>query len=108
MCTPEQMDMTVKVSLVSRGMVLGLVQRHNSTGLGISANNITNGSYVIPETNKHPVTLSDHVDKGGSGIKTGKGFYGYAGRGWEELCTKRDHLLLRMPRVTGGLIGTTI
>ena len=43
-CTPEQMDMAVKASLMPRGMVLGLVQRYDFTGLDISANNIINGS----------------------------------------------------------------
>ena len=38
-CTPEQMDMAVKASLMPRGMVLGLVQRYDFTGLDISANN---------------------------------------------------------------------
>ena len=107
-CTPEQMDMAVKASPMPRGMVLGLVQRYDFTGLDISANNIINGSYVMPETSKHPAALFDHVDKGELGIKTGKGFYDYAGRSREELCAKRDHLLFRVLQATGDLIDATI
>ena len=107
-CTPEQMDMAVKASLMPRGMVLGLVQRYDFTGLDISANNIINGSYVMPEPSKHPAALFDHVDKGELGIKTGKGFYDYAGRSREELCAKRDDLLFRVLQATGDLIDATV
>lgn len=107
-CTPEQLDLAVKASLMPRGMVLGLVQRYDFTGLDISANNIINGSYVMPETSKHPAALFDHVDKGELGVKTGKGFYDYGGRSREELCAKRDKLLLQVLRATKDLINQTI
>lgn len=107
-CTPEQLDLAVKASLMPRGMVLGLVQRHDFTGLDISANNIMNGSYVMPETSRHPAALFDHVDKGELGIKTGKGFYDYGGRSREELCAKRDKLLFQVLRATKDLINERI
>ena len=62
----------------------------------------------MPETSKHPAALFDHVDKGELGIKTGKGFYDYAGRSREESCAKRDHLLFRVLQATGDLIDATI
>ena len=89
-------------------MVLGLVQRYDFTGLDISANNIMNGSYVMPETSRHPAALFDHVDKGELGIKTGKGFYDYGGRSREELCAKRDKLLFQVLRATKDLINERI
>lgn len=107
-CTPEQLDLAVKASLMPRGMVLGLVQRYDFTGLDISANNIMNGSYVMPETSRHPAALFDHVDKGELGIKTGKGFYDYGGRSREELCAKRDKLLFQVLRATKDLINERI
>ena len=93
---------------VYKRQVLGLVQRYDFTGLDISANNIMNGSYVMPETSRHPAALFDHVDKGELGIKTGKGFYDYGGRSREELCAKRDKLLFQVLRATKDLINERI
>lgn len=107
-CTPEQLDLAVKASLMPRGMVLGLVQRYDFTGLDISANNIINASYVMPETSKHPKALFDHVDKGELGVKTGKGFFDYNSRTPAELCKKRDKLLFKVFKATKGLINEKI
>ncbi len=103
-CTPEQLDLAVKASLMPRGMVLGLVQRYDFTGLDISANNIINASYKMPETSKRPKALFDHVDKGELGVKTGKGFFDYGGRSPAELAKKRDQMLLKVFKVTTDLI----
>jgi 3-hydroxyacyl-CoA dehydrogenase len=93
-CTPEQLDIAVKASLMPRGMVLGLVQRYDFTGLDISANNIKNASYVMPETSKRPSALFDRVEKGELGVKTGKGFFDYGGRSAAEVCRERDEKLI--------------
>ncbi|HBH13568.1 MAG TPA: hypothetical protein DDX29_10730, partial [Clostridiales bacterium] len=103
-CTPEQLDLAVKASLMPRGMVLGLVQRYDFTGLDISARNIINASYKMPETSKRPSALFDHVDIGELGIKTGKGFYDYTGRSAIEVSKKRDKMLFKVFRVTKDLI----
>lgn len=107
-CTPEQLDMAVKASLMPRGMVLGLVQRYDFTGLDISANNIINQSYVMPETSRHPAALFDHVDKGELGVKTGKGFFDYEGRSPEEICKKRDKMLFEVLKATSHFINEKI
>ncbi len=107
-CTPEQIDLAVKASLMPRGMVLGLVQRYDFTGLDISANNILNASYVMPETSKRPPSLFDHVDKGELGVKTGKGFYDYEGRTPAEVAKKRDKMLFKVFKAAGDLINETI
>jgi 3-hydroxyacyl-CoA dehydrogenase len=99
-CTPEQLDLAVKASLMPRGMVLGLVQRYDFTGLDISANNIKNASYKMPETSTHPEALFSHVDKGELGVKSGKGFYDYGGRGVTELNKRRDKLLMGVLKAT--------
>jgi len=103
-CTPDQIDLAVKASLMPRGMVLGLVQRYDFTGLDISANNITNASYVMPETSKRPTALFDHVEKGELGVKTGKGFFDYGGRSTTELSKERDKKLIEVFKATGHMI----
>lgn len=107
-CTPEQLDLAVKASFMPRGMVLGLVQRYDFTGLDISANNIINASYVMPETSKRPAALFGHVDKGELGVKTGKGFYDYGGRSAAEISKKRDKLLFKVFKATRDLINEKI
>lgn len=103
-CTAEQLDLAVKASLMPRGMVLGLVQRYDFTGLDISANNIKNASYVMPETSKAPPSLFDRVERGDLGVKSGKGFYDYGGRTPAELSKERDKKLLEVFRATGHMI----
>lgn len=107
-CTPEQLDLAVKASLMPRGMVLGLVQRYDFTGLDISANNIINASYVMPETSKRPKALFDHVDKGELGVKTGKGFFDYGGRSVAEVSKKRDKMLFKVFKATKDMINEKI
>jgi 3-hydroxyacyl-CoA dehydrogenase len=107
-CTPEQLDLAVKASLMPRGMVLGLVQRYDFTGLDISARNILNASYVMPETSSRPEVLFDHVDKGELGVKSGKGFYDYEGRTPAEISKKRDKMLFKVFKVTKDLINDKI
>ncbi|MDR7865918.1 MAG: 3-hydroxyacyl-CoA dehydrogenase family protein [Sporomusaceae bacterium] len=107
-CTPEQLDLAVKASLMPRGMVLGLVQRFDFTGLDISANNIINASYKPPEPSKRPKALFDHVDKGELGVKTGKGFFDYSGRSVAEVCKKRDKMLFKVFKATKDLINERI
>lgn len=107
-CTPEQLDLAVKASFMPRGMVLGLVQRFDFTGLDISANNIINASYVAPEMSKRPKALFDHVDKGELGVKTGKGFFDYSGRSAAEVYKKRDKMLFKVFKATKDLINERI
>ncbi|MFA9422085.1 MAG: 3-hydroxyacyl-CoA dehydrogenase family protein [Sedimentibacter sp.] len=107
-CTPEQLDLAVKASLMPRGMVLGLVQRYDFTGLDVSAKNILNASYVMPETSNRPKVLFDHVDKGELGVKSGKGFYDYEGRSAVEISKKRDKMLFKVFKVTKDLINEKI
>lgn len=99
-CTAEQLDIAVKSSFMLRGLVLGLVQRYDFTGLDVSANNITNASYLMPETQSRPPMLFSHVDKGELGAKSGKGFFDYGGRTTTELNKERDRKLIQVLRAT--------
>jgi 3-hydroxyacyl-CoA dehydrogenase len=107
-CTPEQLDLAVKASFMPRGLVLGLVQRYDFTGLDISANNIKNASYKMPPVDSHPKALFDRVEKNELGVKTGKGFYDYHGRGLEELNRRRDRMLLKVFDATKDIIAESI
>ena len=107
-CTPEMLDMAVKASFMPRGMVLGLVQRYDFTGLDITANNIINASYVMPETSKRPPALFNHVDKGELGVKTGKGFFDYSGRDKKDVLKKRDKMLIDVLKSTEKFINQQV
>ena len=107
-CTAQQLDLAVKASFMPRGLLLGLVQRYDFTGLDISANNIINSSYVMPPVDPHPKALFDHVDNGELGVKTGKGFYDYGGRTPQEVSVERDRLLLRIFEKNKDIINTQL
>ena len=103
-CTPEQLDIAVKSSLMLRGMVLGVVQRYDFTGLDLSARNMSNGSYKIPEIGTHPSASFDHVDRGEFGVKRGKGFYDYKGRDLAEILKKRDRRLFQILKASKDML----
>ncbi len=73
-CTPEDIDKAVKTSFIPRAVVLGLCKRADFGGLDMTANNFTNKSYTMPPEVDMPTSLSEHIDKGELGFKTGKGF----------------------------------
>jgi 3-hydroxybutyryl-CoA dehydrogenase len=95
-CTPEDIDKAVKTSFIPRAVVLGLCKRADFGGLDMTANNYKNKSYTMPPEVDMPTSLSEHIDKGELGFKTGKGFYDYAGIDKQELLAKRDKQLFEV------------
>jgi 3-hydroxybutyryl-CoA dehydrogenase len=94
--TADQLDLAVKASLAPRMMVLGLVQRYDFTGLDLSARNLENPDFLEPPLDNRPKSLFDLVEKGHLGVKTGRGFYDYSDRKFEEVLRERDDKLLKV------------
>lgn len=94
--TADQLDLAVKASLAPRMMVLGLVQRYDFTGLDLSARNLENPDFLEPPLDNRPRSLFELVEKGNFGVKTGKGFYDYSGRNYEDVLKERDEKLLKV------------
>ena len=93
-CTPEDLDLAVKTSLMPRGLLLGLVQRMDFSGLDMAANSLNNKKYVPAPDPGQPAMIFDHYNKGEYGVKSGKGFYDYSDRSYTEVLRQRDKKLL--------------
>lgn len=94
-CTPEDLDLAVKTSLMPRGLLLGLVQRMDFTGLDMMVNGLNNKSYTPADPCPQPSLIFDPVHRGDLGVKTGKGIYDYSDRPYEEVLQQRDKMLLK-------------
>lgn len=94
-CTAEDIDRASKASFIPRAMVLGLCKKLDFGGLDMTANNLRNHSYTLPETDYHPACIFDLVDVGCYGIKSGKGLYDYTGQDISALRAKRDEQLVQ-------------
>ena len=94
-CTPEDLDLAVKTSLMPRGMLLGLVERMDFAGLDMMVNGLTNKSYQPAPDPGEPKMFFDAVARGDLGAKTGKGLYDYSHLSYEELLQQRDRMLLQ-------------
>ncbi|MFH1057607.1 MAG: 3-hydroxyacyl-CoA dehydrogenase family protein [Pseudomonadota bacterium] len=102
--TADQLDLAVKASLAPRMMVLGLVQRYDFTGLDLSARNLENPDFVEAPLDNRPKSLFELVEQGHLGAKTGKGFYDYTGKEYEEILKERDDKLLNVIKAVDFLI----
>ena len=94
-CTPEDMDLAVKTSLMPRGLIVGLVQRMDFTGLDMMANSLKNKSYSPAPTTPNPSIVMEPYSRGDYGVKTGKGNYDYGDQTYEEILNRRDAQLLK-------------
>ncbi|MDL2289351.1 3-hydroxyacyl-CoA dehydrogenase family protein [Clostridia bacterium OttesenSCG-928-F22] len=95
--SPEDLDLAVKSTIMFRGIILGLVQRFDFTGLDQTYNS-GKTPMVTPPTDRK--CLQDLLDKGYLGVKNGHGFYDYSDRTTEEVLAERDKSLIDVWRTT--------
>lgn len=99
---PEEIDMAIENSISLRLAVGGPFATMDLGGLDISAASARTMG-VEP-----PPALAEKVERGELGVKTGKGFYDYAGMDPDEVIRRRDYRLMllldafRRGRQSGG------
>ena len=86
-CTPEQLDIAVKASLMPRGVVLGLFQKLDFAGLDVSAADRTHMTTGV---------WRELYEKGYYGVKTLRGYYDYTGKDKDQLFEDRDRELIKI------------
>lgn len=96
--TVENLDAAVRTSLAPRMQVLGLMQRYDYTGLGLSIRNLSDPRFTDAPVDLNPAFLRERVERGEVGVSVGKGFYDYAGRSPLELQRARDVRLWQVVR----------
>ena len=94
-CSPEDVDLAVKTSLMPRGLILGLVQRLDFTGMDMMANSLKNKSYTPAPPTPEPSLIMEPYNRGDYGVKTGKGIYDYGNQTYAQVLNRRDEQLLK-------------
>jgi 3-hydroxybutyryl-CoA dehydrogenase len=94
--SPEELDDAAKWGLAMRMMIVGVVQRFDFGGLDLSVRNLEKPSFPPTPIEYMPTKIFDLVKAGHLGVKTGKGFYDYAGKTEAEACAARDDKLLKL------------
>jgi 3-hydroxybutyryl-CoA dehydrogenase len=94
----KDLDEAIIWGLAMRMIVVGGVQRIDFGGLDLSIKNATNTKDSTPLDYK-PKLLFQLVEQGSLGVKSGKGFYDYAGKSEAELAHARDVKLLKLLKI---------
>ncbi len=94
--TPEQLDEAARSGLALRMLVVGLVQRIDFGGLDLTVRNLHNPRIQPTPLDYQPKKIFELVEKGYLGVKSGRGFYDYAGKSEAELCHERDIKLIKL------------
>jgi len=104
LCSPEDIDLAVKTSLMPRGMLLGLIQRMDFAGIDVVANGLRNKTYTPAPEPKDDNLLYSFVEDHRLGVKNGRGFYSYDHLPYEEVLALRDAQLLKSVRLAKQLM----
>jgi 3-hydroxybutyryl-CoA dehydrogenase len=96
--SPKDLDDAMIWGLAMRMLVVGGVQRIDFGGLDLSAKNATNTKDSTP-LEYQPKLLFELVKEGHLGVKSGRGFYDYAGKTETELAHARDVKLLMLLKI---------
>jgi 3-hydroxybutyryl-CoA dehydrogenase len=86
---PETIDAAIKYSLGIRLPIVGVIQTLDFTGLDLIYD-------ILKSRGTELSLISDKVEQGHLGAKTGQGFYDYGGKSEVEILKKRDRLYLKM------------
>lgn len=93
--TPEDLDAAVKASFGFRLACLGPMEAEDFIGLDTAyrvSNNVFKG---LSNSDAASPDLGEKVSRGELGVKSGKGWYNYAGRTTEDIFAERDAKLMR-------------
>ena len=94
--TAGELDAAVRTSLAPRMQILGVMQRYDFTGLGLSLRNLAEPAMAVAPIDLSPAPLRGRVERGDLGVASGRGFYDYQGRSTLELQRQRDRTLWRV------------
>ncbi|MCD6299587.1 MAG: 3-hydroxyacyl-CoA dehydrogenase family protein, partial [Dehalococcoidales bacterium] len=94
--TAEDIDKATKAGFGFRMPILGIMKRHDFTGLDLVQQVLKNKSYHPPEVRGRSDAVDKLVSQGRLGVKTGGGFYDYESQSTEEIFSERDVKLLKL------------
>jgi len=96
--SPEDIDTVVRYSLGLRLVFTGPLEQRDWNGLDIH-HHIASYLYEDLESRTTPSSvLTDKVEKGDLGVKTGRGFFDWEGKHTSEISQRKDLQLLRLIR----------
>ena len=94
--SPEDIDLAVKGSFGFRLAAIGPLETCDLGGLGLWYNITDRLFKVISKSEKPPEALRQKVEAGELGLKSGKGFFDYAGRRADEAIKLRDTKFIQL------------
>ena len=104
---PEDIDKVLKYSFGLRSSFIGPCETADLIGLDLT---YTVLKYTFPSldiSSKPSKALTDRIEEGKLGVKTGQGFYNWTPEKIDRLIHQRDRILLKIIKVIAGVEGNT-